>query len=343
MVERLALIGAGVIGKRHLLASRKSSKTAIVAIVDPGPDARVFAASEGLDYFGTHDAMFDKIAPSGVIVATPNNHHFEPTVAALNLGCHVLVEKPIMATLDEAEQVCAMSEATARHVLVGHHRRYYPQIEKARELIQSGALGRLVAVSGMWCVRKPDSYYGPEFRQLVSSGPVMTNLIHEIDYLCYICGPIVSVQAETNNHVQGFAKEDVASLVIKFASGALGAFVLSDQGDSPWAWEFGSGENPAFPKSGQNSIRFVGTKGALDFPNLCLWSGPVGEENWNGVKSPTQFPLDYGDAYLRQIDHFGDVISRAATPLVSARDATETLRTTLSVLQAAATGTRVVL
>ena len=93
--------------------------------------------------------------------------------------------------------------------------------------------------------------------------------------------------------------------------------------------------------SGQNCIRFMGTKGSLDFPNLRLWTSTDDAANWYSSKAAKDFPLDLGDAFTRQIDHFADVIAGRAQPKITAADATLSLQATLAVLEAARTGARV--
>ncbi|MEX0346544.1 MAG: Gfo/Idh/MocA family protein [Rhizobiaceae bacterium] len=341
MPERLALIGAGTIGKRHVKAIADTGAAELVAIADPNPQAGEFAESCGVPYYTATGEMLSAADPAGVIVATPTEQHIDPCLEASRYGCHLLVEKPIAATLDEATQIALAAEEKGLHVLVGHHRRYYPQVEKARELLQQGAIGKPVAVSGQWCVRKHDDYYGPEWRRRWKAGPVMTNLVHEIDYLRYILGSVASVQAEFGNDVQGYEKEDAVAYLLRFTNGVLGAFVLTDQADSPWAWEFSTGENPFYPRSGENCIRFVGTEGALDFPNLTLWTSTDSENSWYSPKQAQSFPLDLGDAFIRQIDHFCDVIAGKADPKITAADAAETLKVTLAVRQAGSSGKRI--
>lgn len=341
MAERLALIGAGSIGKRHLRTVADTDAADIVAIADPSPAAAELAERSGIPHFADPREMLRGVAPTGAIVATPTEMHLEPSLAALEAGCHLLIEKPIASTVEEAEQISAVATANNREVLVGHHRRYYPNVQRARELIRSGDLGQLLAVSGQWIVRKPDQYYEAPWRKRWQAGPVLTNLIHDIDYLRYIVGDVVSVTAETGNPVQAFEKEDVAAFVLRFANGALGAFVLSDQADSPWGWEFATGENPAYPRSGQNCIRFAGTKGALDFPNLCLWSSEQETGDWTIPKLPRPMPMELGDAFAGQIAHFVDVIHGSAKPKITVADATETLKVTLAVLESGRSGSRV--
>lgn len=337
------MIGAGVIGKRHLLAMSSMREVELVAIADSFSEAQQVAEDASVPFFSDSGKMLGDCQPDGVIIATPTEQHLAPTLASLDAGAHVLVEKPIMATLDEAAQVIEKSRRTAKHVLVGHQRRYYPQVHQAREILSSGKIGRLVALSGQWNMRKHDSYYEPEWRKSWKAGPILTNLIHEIDCLRYICGDIESIMAETSNLVQGFEKEDAAAILIKFTSGALGSFVLSDQTHSPWSWECATGENAAFPATAQNSVRFMGTEGSLEFPNLGLWRSTGETPEWRSALQTEVIDNPLEDAYVAQLAHFSKVIHDAEKPRISAADATETLKATVAVYEAAQKGTRILL
>ena len=341
MPERIALIGAGVIGKRHLNAVAKVESVELVAVADPLSSAAEIATEHGVPHYPSASEMLGEVAPSGVITATPTEHHFQPALASLDAGCHLLIEKPIAATVAEAEEIARASEARGLCVLVGHHRRYYPQVAQAREMVRGGSLGQLVTVSGQWSVRKPESYYTPDWRRRSPAGPVLTNLIHEVDYLRYVVGEIRSVTGLTGNSVQGFEKEDAAAFAFQFENGALGAFVMSDQADSPWAWEMAIGENPAFPRNGQNCITFSGTRGALEFPNLRHWTSDGEPASWITPKTARDISLELGDAFVRQIKHFAEVVAGHANPVVSAADATGTLGVTLAVLESARCGNRI--
>ena len=337
MPEPLALVGAGMIGKRHLKAISETDAAQLVAIVDPMPNAAALAQEANVPHFEFAEDMLAATSPKGVIVATPTEHHLQPSLCALEAGCHLLVEKPITATLEEADAVIYASETRGLHVLVGHHRRYYPQVAAARDLVRGGTLGQLVTVSGQWSVRKPDPYYEPDWRKGWRAGPVLTNLIHEMDYMRFIVGEVEAVTALAGNPVQGFEKEDVTALALRFENGALGSFILSDQADSPWAWEMATGENPAFPKNGQNCLTFAGTKGALEFPNLRHWTSD-GLESWVTPKTARDMPFELGDAFVHQIEHFAELVRGDTAPRITAREATDTLKATLAVLQSAAEG-----
>jgi len=338
---RLGLVGAGVIGARHIGAIAECADVELVAIADPVPAAKALAEAQGVPLFGDTAAMLAGAACDGVIVSTPTEHHLSPTLAAIDAGVPVLIEKPICATAEEAERIVARAEQTGVAVLVAHQRRYYPQVEKAREIVRGGMLGQLVAVSGQWTLRKHETYYDPDWRKRWQAGPVITNLIHDMDAIRYICGEVESVSAEIGNPVFGFEKEDVAALVIKFESGALGSFILSDQATSPWTWEMALGENISVPKTGQNAMRFMGRDGSLEFPNLVLWKNAVQPHDWTQPMVSEAIPLHAEDAYTVQMKHFAAVIRGEAAPRIDAADAARSLAATVAVMESARTGRRV--
>jgi len=340
---KIAVVGAGVIGRRHVEAIANAEGTELAAIVDVDREAQTLAEESGVPWFESVATMCDQLTADGVVVSTPTIHHLEPALAALDAGCHVFVEKPITATMEEAQMLVQRSADTGCHVLVGHQRRYYTLVEKTRQLIADGELGGLVAVNGQWTVRKVAAYYDPGWRKERAAGPILTNLIHEIDYLRYMCGDIASISAEVSNGVMGYEKEDVAAVVMRFKSGALGTFLLSDQAASPWAWELATGENPLFPPTGENCIRFMGTKGSLDFPNLTLWHHGGEVTSWDHLIESEALKQPFEDAYLLQCQHFKAVICGTEQPRIDAADGARTLEATLAVLDAAASGERVML
>ena len=338
---RLALVGAGVIGRRHLKAIAEVAEAELVAISDTNAEAESLARDNEVPFFSSTEAMLSTQRPNGVFVCTPTEVHLQPVLSALKSKAHVLVEKPITASMGEAELIIRSSQENAREVLVGHHRRYYGMIPKVRELIRGGGLGQLVGISGLWAVRKPDAYYEPDWRKQRSSGPILINLIHEIDLLRYLCGELVSISAKTRRGLRSHPKEETAAVLLEFVDGAVGTFLLSDVAPSPWTWEQAVGENPDFPKSAQNVYRFIGSKAALDFPNLVLWQHGDDHRDWIHEISPEPITVEFEDPYVSQCRHFCAVINGREQPRITAVDAAKTLRATLAVFEAADKGTEI--
>ena len=113
---------------------------------------------------------------------------------------HLLIEKPIADTLEQAHRILKVADEAGIRILVGHHRRHNLLINKARSLVQGGAIGKLVAVSVLWTLLKPADYYRVEWRcRRPGGGPTLINLIHEIDSLRFVCGEIRQVYAQASS------------------------------------------------------------------------------------------------------------------------------------------------
>ena len=179
--------------------------------------------------------------PEGVIIATPNQLHEAHGFEALAAGLPAIVEKPVADTVAGGTRLVEAAEAAGVPLLVGHHRRYNPMIQKAKEIIESGRLGRVLTLHGEFWVLKPDDYFDVTWRREKGAGPVFLNLIHEIDLFRYLCGEVASVQAQETNIVRGNAVEDAAVILLRFASGVLGTVNVSDSVVAPWSCEMTTG------------------------------------------------------------------------------------------------------
>ena len=224
-VFRIGLIGAGSIGTRHIKAIDELALIELVAIADPAPAAAKLAETRGLEAFADAESMLSKTDVDAVIIATPTERHHADLMMVLKYCKTVLVEKPITATTKEADEVTNYAAEQGCQVLVGHQRRYYPCAQIARDIIQNGRIGRLMAVTGQWTTRKDEDYFAPAWRRNFEAGPILTNLIHEIDLLRFICGDIASVSAEMTNHDQNFEKEDAVAISLKFANHSNGRII----------------------------------------------------------------------------------------------------------------------
>jgi predicted dehydrogenase len=271
----------------------------------------------------------------GVIISTPTISHCENAISAMELGLDIFIEKPISATVIEAKEITKTAIKNKCKVLVGHQRRFYPLVLKTKEIIKSNELGVVVGLSGLWALRKDKDYFVPEWRKEITAGPVITNLIHDIDYLRFIFGDIEEVTAFTSNIVNDFDKEDVVTANLKFKNGILGNFLITDCGTSPWSWETATGENIHLPNLIENNLRVVGTKGSLEFPNLKIWKYKNNGENWMHEIYSKELAFSNIDPYVSQINHFKDVINRIVEPVTSSEDAELTLKVALSILDSA--------
>jgi len=341
---RLAVVGAGPIGRRHLQAIAAEGACRAVGVVDPLPAGVAAAADWDVPHYPRLDEMLDEVAPDGVIIATPNALHVPLALDCVERDIPVLVEKPVADTLEAALVLAEAAGASGTPVLVGHHRRHNPVIGKAREVIRSGGLGDLVAISAVWLVRKPAGYFDVDWRRQPGGGPVLINLIHDIDSLRFIVGDIAAVQSMTSRAQRGLDVEDTAAVLLRFETGALATITLSDAAAAPWSWELTAGERTSydFPVTGQDCYFFAGTEGSLAVPSLHLWHHQ-GPQDWQSPMLDTRLAVEARDPIRAQAAHFADVIRRRTEPLITVRDAARTLEATLAVTRSAATGREVTL
>ena len=340
---RIAVAGAGVIGRRHIELLRHHAQTVLCALIDPAPAAAQLALAEGVPHYHSIEQYLSACEaedrPDGIILATPNAMHVAGAMLCLHHAIPALIEKPVADTLAEAEKLIAAQDHSATPLLVGHHRRHSPILASVKQAIADGKLGRQVSVTGTALFHKPDDYFtaGP-WRTMAGGGPLLINLIHEIDGLRYLLGEIVAVQAMASNAVRGFDVEDSAVISLRFASGALGSFTLSDTAASPRSWEQTSGENHAYDAHPAEDCYFItGKHGSLAVPSMRLWTYE-GEHSWFAPLTLNELPSPRTDPLAHQLDHFCEVIRGHAAPLVSVRDAVQSLRVTLAIIEAASSG-----
>jgi predicted dehydrogenase len=336
----IAVAGAGLIGRRHIEEIRKSNTAELAAIVDPAPGGAELAAAAGVAVYPSLTELFAAGRPDGVVVATPNRLHVRGGLACVAAGVPALVEKPIGDTVAEATTLVEAAEAAKVPLLTGHHRQHSPIMAKAREVVRSGVLGPIVAVIGSALFAKPDEYFdvGGGWRREPGGGPILLNLVHEVNSLMSLVGPIVSVQAMTSDTTRGFAVEDTAAMVFRFAGGALGTFLLSDAAASARSWEQTSGENTSYPRyDDEDAYVIAGTTGSLAIPTMRL-KVFAGKRSWWEPFETSVVKVDRTDPLANQIEHFAAVIRGEADPVVSGRDGLDTLRVTEAVRVAAASG-----
>ena len=339
---RIAVAGAGYIGLAHIAAVQASSACTLSAIVDPAPRASEVAAKADAPLYASLDELLRKDRPDGIVLATPNQMHVPQALQCIEAGVATFIEKPVAATVAEGEKLVRIVEQQKAKVLVGHHRAHSPIMAKAREVVESGILGRVVAIMGSATFFKPDHYFAEApWRKEPGGGPILLNLIHEVHNLRMLCGEIDAVQAIASHAVRKFPVEDTVAINFQFANGALGSFLLSDTAACPRSWEQTSRENKTYATyEDEDCYVIAGTDGSLSVPTMRLKRYPRREErSWWKPFEVGKVEMTREDPILRQMEHFGAVVRGEAKPLVTARDGLANLRVTEAIARAAATGT----
>jgi predicted dehydrogenase len=332
---RLAVIGAGLIGRRHVELVAAQSRCALVGICDVDPGRTLIAQELGVPFYANIEELLEREAPEGAIISTPSGDHVSAAQVCARRSVHVLVEKPIADTMEGARRIIRMADDTGIRVLVGHQRRHSPFIEETRSVVKGGTLGRLVAVSMLWTLLKPIDYFDVDWRRRrPGGGPTLINLIHEIDILRFICGEVRQVFAHSSSEARRLEVEDSLAISLSFENGAVGSILASDATPSPWSYEATVHENPLYFPTDENCYHFFGTGGSVAFPRMELWHYA------DDQKSGWQYPIEKSrralagpDPLVLQLEHFCRVIRDDERPIVDGRDGARSLSVVLAVLE----------
>ncbi|MEP4978600.1 Gfo/Idh/MocA family oxidoreductase [Ascidiaceihabitans sp.] len=319
-MKRILVVGGGLIGSRHVEAVLAHEGCELVGLADPD-----MSIAPHVPRFASMKHAPDDV--DGVIIATPTGLHGAHGLEAAMRGWHMLIEKPVAETLDEAEALQAAIFAADVSSLVGHHRRYHAPVQQLKFLLAEGAIGTVVATNLIWAMRKPDAYFQGNWRTAGGS-PVMINLVHDIDILRFVVGEIAQVSALAGTALRGSERIESGAVALLFENGATGTISFADTTPSPWGFEAGTGENPNIGTTGQDMMWIMGTEGAVSFPSMTLWGGT----DWG---SPAQVqPLvpnhNVMPPLAAQLDHFVAVMD-GADPLIDVACATRSLDIALQI------------
>lgn len=335
------MVGPGLMGLKHIELILANPRCELAGVVTPEREV-VNDVGERLNVPLFHDleACLSSVAPSGVVISSPNEFHYEQACLCVERDIPVLIEKPITSSYDDAERLVELVSRRAAKAIVGHHRAHSPLMATARAVIEAGRLGRLVALQGSAIFHKPPAYFdaGP-WRRQIGGGPILINLIHEIGIMRTLCGEISAVQAIASNTIRRFPVEDTVAINLQFRNGALGTFVLSDTGASPRSWEQTSRENPVYPTyPDEDCYSISGTLGSLDFPTMRLKSHPATQApSWHVPFVEEVIPVVRQDPLERQLENFLDVILGLAAPVVTAFDGAQNLKVAEAIRRSAET------
>ncbi|WP_108838069.1 Gfo/Idh/MocA family protein [Tateyamaria sp. Alg231-49] len=335
---RIAVVGFGLIGRRHAEVIRRAPDLSLAAIVEPSEDGLRAARAQGLAAFKTLDEMLEATVPDGVVLATPTPLHLEQGLACVAAGCPVLIEKPITVTSEDARTLTDAADAAEVPLLVGHHRRHNGMVKAAKAALAQGQIGDIRAVQATCWFYKPDHYFeAAPWRTQKGAGPISVNLVHDVDLLRHFCGDVDTVQAIAVTSHRGFENEDLATAVLRFKSGAIATISVSDSIVAPWSWELTARENPAYPATSESCYLIGGSQGGMSLPDLRVWHHDAAPDWWTPI-SARNLTCQMDDPLAVQIAHFADVIAGREAPLVSGLEGLKSLEVVEAVALSSETG-----
>jgi UDP-N-acetyl-2-amino-2-deoxyglucuronate dehydrogenase len=223
---RLGIIGCGAISKKHGEAISRIEDAKLVAAADlVEENVRRFVDNYGGKPYTDYREMLEDPDVDAVIIVTPSGLHANMAQDALDAGKHVLVEKPLAMSADDADSLIKKAQEVKRTLQTVHPNRYYETSEMTHKAIKEGRFGKLS--HGVATVRwnRTQEYYdeAPWRKTREMDGGVLLNQAwHALDLLLWFMGPVARVQGMTSKRLHDVETEDIALVTLEFESGALG-------------------------------------------------------------------------------------------------------------------------
>jgi UDP-N-acetylglucosamine 3-dehydrogenase len=322
---RVGVIGAGFIGAIHLGAYANMPEVEVVGVADVRPEtAAAGAALVGARAYSSYEDLILTEDVEVVDVCLPTAYHRDLALRAARAGKHVILEKPIARTLEDAEAILEAFSGMENRLFVGHVVRFFPEYVKIKEMLDAGELGTVgVARTSR---RSPfltgwNDWYA-DWR--MSGGVLLDLVIHDFDFLRWTLGEVERVYARG---VLGreYNRLDYALVTLRFEGGAI-AHVEGQ-------WGYPGPFNYSIEVAGSRALV---TADSTESPSVQLLGGAAG---------PSESPdfLTGKSPFQTELEHFIECIRTGAEPVVEPRDAYEALRIGLAATESVLTGEPVTL
>lgn len=319
MALRAAVIGGGRVAERHAAAYARNPLTQLVAIVEPLRDrGEALAAAHGARWFASAEQLYEAGEAEAVSVCVPHDLHREVALGAFERSLHVLLEKPIANTLEDADAIATAADREGVVLMLGFVHRFRSESLEAKRMVDAGALGRPATALDRFCSlggEHPPSWVWE--RERAGGGVLMYGGVHAIDRLRWLLDQeIVSVVARAH-HTHGYGDvEDGLVALLDFSGGASGALFEN---------------SPPYGRPGGWATEFFGSDGAIRI-QTGEWVELTTSAGVTRVESSD-------DAHFeREIAEFVSAIVEGRSPSVPAEAGRASLAVALGAYRSASTG-----
>jgi len=336
---KFALVGCGRIAKRHseLLGNQQIENACLAAVCDiVEAKARAIGEQFGVPWFTDMHTMAREVDIDAFVVLTESGNHASNVIDLAPYGKHVVVEKPMALTLDDADRMISACDQAGVKLFVVKQNRFNVPVVKLREAMEAGRFGKLVmgTVRVRWC--RPQAYYDQDAWRgtWAFDGGVLTNQAsHHVDLLEWMMGDVVSVSAMSATRLVDIEAEDTAAVILTFANGALG--IIEATGGTR-------------PKDLEGSISILGEGGTVVIGGFAVNK----LETWNFLDADAEDgeviekysvnpPSVYGFGHQAYYEHVVDVIRNGGPQLVDGIQGRRSLELISAIYESVETGRRV--
>ena len=334
---KIGVIGAGAIAqRRHLPEFHRNADAVVVAVADPKADrVKEIAALYDAKAFTDHKDMLKKADLDAVVVATPNALHAPQTIDAFEAGYHVLVEKPMATTREDAKKMIAAGEKAGKHLMIGLNQRLDAPHVKAKEILDSGRLGKVLTFRTAFQHPGPDGwsvdgaaswFFDPPMAVMGATGDLG---VHKADLMRYLLGEefveVGGIVTTLDKKRDGkyIDLDDNALITMKSESGVCGVMTVS------WT-NYGVESNDTVIRCEKGSLTLDGTR---EFSVSVRYRNGQEEQYKVGAVSTNTKQVGSGIA-----DMFVDAILADQKPLIDGMEGYKCLDIILTAMEAAEAG-----
>jgi myo-inositol 2-dehydrogenase / D-chiro-inositol 1-dehydrogenase len=330
---RIGIVGAGSMGHAHapswkLLHNMGAELVGVVT--NRLESAQAFASEYGLKPYPSVDAL---IADVDILdICTPTHLHREMTLKAAQAGKHVICEKPIALTVDDAKTMIEACDNASVRLFIAHVVRFIAPYQKAKQSIDAGHIGKPCIIrltrAGYQPRKSTDNWFVDSNR---SGGMMLDLMIHDYDYARWLSGDVKRVFAKSVRSQDPTSVGDYALVTLRFVDGTIAHI------EGGWAYP------PGFFRT---AIDIAGTEGLIE------WSSDDAETVHTHLTHPPQVEVDEvavpsakasDSPFTKQLQHFYECIENNSEPLVNAQDALSALEIGLAAIESAKTGKPIIL
>jgi predicted dehydrogenase len=324
---RIAIVGAGAIAQRNATEAAQSGAATVAGVFDVNTKvARDMARKLGTTVFTSYEEVLASRSVDAVLMSTPHHVHRGMTIDAAAAGKHVLIEKPLATTLEDAEAMIEACRRAGVGLTVNYSFRYLPMIQKARQLVEAGALGEITGVQliahqfkdrGYWMGARsnsPDDWRSS--REKCGGGFLIMTVCHNIDYLYFITGlKATRVYSEWATLASPGDVEDIISVSSRWGDKAVGSLSASS----------------IMRGADQNEERIWGTNGTIIIGReglSCYSTRPIDGKRPGQLHTYKNFPtVSWTGEWIRE---FVSAVREGREPAVGSREGWENLAFILS-------------
>src|SRR4051812_36425319 len=330
---RVAVVGCGRISSNHFDAIQKVDGLRLTAVADADEErARAAGAAQGVPWYSSYPELLKHADCDVISICTPSGMHSAQGVAAARAGKHVITEKPMSITLEQADALVQACDDAGVRLFVVKQNRLNPSIQLLKRAVDKGRFGRIYLANTTVRWHRPQDYYDAatwrgtwEF----DGGAFMNQASHYVDLIQWLVGPVESVVAKTATQARRIEAEDSGIAVMKFRNGALGVIEVNVL---------------TYPKNWEGSISIIGERGTAKIGGTAgnrveHWQFAEYDDDDKQIDAATTNPASvYGFGHEGYYRNVLAVLRGEAQPETDGRAGRKSLELILGIYESAKTG-----